>query len=64
MKLGYSDPPITSFRLKNMLTGCEVPMKNTMKVVGDLPFSLDDSVEKTIDWLREHKELKTIKNKL
>jgi len=57
-KIGYMDPPITSFRLNNMLTGSEVPLRNTIELVGDLPYSLDKGVERSIEWLRSIDEIK------
>lgn len=53
--------PLTTFRLNNMLIKVEYPVKNTIKLCGDLPFSLDSSVKQTIRWLSENK---MIKNKL
>jgi len=49
--LGFKDPPITTFRLKNMLTGAYYPIENTKKVVGYLPFSTEVGVEKTVEWI-------------
>ena len=44
-----------------MLIKVEYPVKNTIKLCGDLPFSLDSSVKQTVRWLSKHK---MIKNKL
>jgi GlcNAc-P-P-Und epimerase len=38
------DPPLTSERLKNMLTGGDYPIKNTKEICSDLPFDLNNSV--------------------
>jgi nucleoside-diphosphate-sugar epimerase len=51
---GQSDPLITSFRLKNILTGAYYPIENTKKVVGDLPFSMEKGVEKTVKWVNNN----------
>jgi nucleoside-diphosphate-sugar epimerase len=51
---GFSDPPITSFRLKNILTGGYYPIENTKKIVGDLPFSMEKGVEKTVKWVNNN----------
>ena len=51
---GFSDPPITSFRLKNILTGAYYSIENTKKIVGDLPFSMEKGVEKTVKWLNNN----------
>lgn len=52
--LGVMDPPITSFRLKNILTGAYYPIENTKKIVGDLPFSVEKGVEKTVKWVNNN----------
>jgi nucleoside-diphosphate-sugar epimerase len=52
--LGVLDPPITSFRLKNILTGAYYPVEGTEKVVGDLPFSTTVGVQKTVKWLNDN----------
>lgn len=51
--LGYREPPISSFRLKNMLTGGNYPINNTQDVCKNLPNSLNESVDLTIDWLTD-----------
>ena len=52
---GYADPPITSFRLKNMFTGGIYPIENTKKICSDLPYSLRKGVDLTVNWLRSQK---------
>lgn len=47
--------PITSFRLKNMLTGGVYPVEETKEIVGDLPFTLELGVKKTIEWMKTQK---------
>ena len=51
--LGWSDPPITSFRLNNMLTGAHYPIEKTQEVVGELPFNLQEGVQQTLDWMAQ-----------
>ncbi|MHC4784339.1 MAG: NAD-dependent epimerase/dehydratase family protein [Planctomycetota bacterium] len=55
MKLcGYPEPPLSSFRLRNMradTTG--VPLEPTERVTGPLPYSMEQGVEATIAWLSE-----------
>jgi nucleoside-diphosphate-sugar epimerase len=51
--LGVKDPPISSFRLRNMradTTG--VPLDATRELTGPLPYSMEDGVEQTVRWLR------------
>lgn len=50
--LGWADPPITTFRLKNMLTGGLYPIDPIMKLCGPLPFSLKDGVRETVAWMK------------
>ena len=49
--LGWSDPPLTSFRLNNMLTGARYPIEKTEEIVGTLLFTLQDGVQQTLDWM-------------
>ena len=52
------DPPLTSFRLNNMLTGGAYPLENTKKICGDLPFDLNESVYRTAEWMYENNLIK------
>ena len=49
--LGLEDPPITSFRLKNILTGAFYPIENTERIVGKLPYSVEDGINITVEWM-------------
>jgi nucleoside-diphosphate-sugar epimerase len=53
-RLGWRDAPLTSFRLRNLLTGGRYPLANTRDVVGELPYSLDRGVDETLAWMREY----------
>ena len=57
-KLGWSDPPITNFRLNNMLTGSHYPIENTETVVGQLPYSFEDGVRNTLSWMYDQNLVK------
>ena len=57
-KLFNYDPPLTSFRLNNMLTGGVYPVENTMRVVGKLPFNLEEAVFITAQWMFENNLIK------
>ncbi|HEY4942155.1 MAG TPA: NAD(P)-dependent oxidoreductase [Rhizomicrobium sp.] len=57
-RLGYKDPPLSSFRLQNLMTGGDYPLEKTQLVVGPLPFSLGDGVAQTVRWMRERGELR------
>ena len=49
------DFPLTSFRLKNMLTGGEYPTNNTKEICGELPYNLTKSVMLTTGWMYSQK---------
>ena len=51
--LGWNDPPLTSFRLNNMLTGAHYPIERTQAVVGELPFTLKEGVQQTLEWMAQ-----------
>ena len=53
--IGITDPPLTSFRLKNMMTGASYPISSTREIVGRLPFSSSEGVSETIDWMSKSK---------
>ena len=61
-RMGWSDPPLTKFRLKNMLTGAHYPIEKTQKIVGELPYSLNDGVLKTLDWMYKEKLIRSKKS--
>jgi nucleoside-diphosphate-sugar epimerase len=52
-KLGGIEPPLTSFRLRNMLTGGAYPVDNTEAVAGPLPCSMEEGVRRTVQWIRD-----------
>ena len=58
---GWSDPPLTKFRLKNILTGAHYPVGKTQEIVGQLPNSLNDGVLKTLSWMYKEKIIRTKK---
>ena len=45
--------PLTSFRLKNLLTNMEHDTVNLKKITGNLPFSLNKGIYKTIKWMEK-----------
>lgn len=56
--LGYRNPPLTSSRLRNLLTSAVVDTSNLAKLCPSLPVSTDDGVELTVKWLRHQPGLK------
>ncbi len=50
---GMKNPPVTSFRLRNMRADTSrIPLDNIQALTGPLPFSVEQGVEETITWLR------------
>jgi len=49
--LGMRNPPLTSFRLNNLLTPMVYDLSPLEKIVGNLPFSAQIGVETTVSWL-------------
>lgn len=56
-RLGYSNAPLTSFRLDNLLTEMVHDTEPLRGVAGELPYSLDAAIAETVAWMREHGEV-------
>ena len=52
-KLGYSNPPMTTFRFNNMRTNVVFNIDEVKSLCGDLPFSTRQGVERTVDWMQQ-----------
>ncbi len=50
-QIGWRNPPLTSFRLNNILTDELEDIELLRQVVGPLPYSLDEGIEITTKWL-------------
>ncbi len=55
--LGWGNPPLTSFRLDNLLTQMKHDLEPLQAVVGALPHSMEEGVCITVDWLRTQGEV-------
>jgi nucleoside-diphosphate-sugar epimerase len=53
-KLGWRNPPMTSFRLANLRTQMVYDMSATREIAGPCPHSLRKGVEATVRWIKEH----------
>jgi nucleoside-diphosphate-sugar epimerase len=53
-KLGMRNPPLTSFRLNNVRAQMTYDLSATESVVGPLPYDLKQSVELTVEWMKEY----------
>lgn len=49
--LGYKKIPLTRFRLTNLLTNMIYDTEPLEKIVGPLPYSLNEGISKTISWI-------------
>ena len=54
---GWKYSPLTSFRLNNLLTPMVHDLAPLQAVVGALPYSMDEGVQVTVDWLRVQGEV-------
>jgi GlcNAc-P-P-Und epimerase len=50
--LGMHNPPLTSFRLQNLLTNAVFDLSATRNIAGDLPYSLEQGVATTAEWMK------------
>jgi hypothetical protein len=46
--------PITTSRYKSMTTSNSAPMEKTFEILGDPPYSLEQGVAVTVNWLRRY----------
>ncbi|MEM5565624.1 NAD(P)-dependent oxidoreductase [Psychroserpens sp. AS72] len=53
-KIGYKSPPITSFRLDNIMTNMIYDTTKVEEVVGELPYSLEEGTTITYNWYKAH----------
>lgn len=51
-KLGYKSPPITSFRLNNIMTNMDYDTSNVEEIVGELPYTLEEGTAITYNWYK------------
>lgn len=49
---GHSGPPLTTFRLNNLLTNMVYDTVREQELFGQLPFSMEEGVERTVAWMR------------
>jgi GlcNAc-P-P-Und epimerase len=56
-KFGYKNPPLTSFRLNNIITDMVYDLNDLKKVCGNLPYSLEEGVAITINWINKKDSL-------
>ncbi|MFK7832124.1 MAG: NAD-dependent epimerase/dehydratase family protein [Winogradskyella sp.] len=52
--VGYKSPPITSFRLDNIMTNMDYDTTKVEEVVGELPYTLEEGTAITYNWYKAH----------
>ena len=55
--LGWQHPPLTSFRLANLITPMVYNLAPLQAIAGPLQFDLAEGVRQTVAWMRAHGEL-------
>jgi GlcNAc-P-P-Und epimerase len=53
-KCGWQNPPLTNFRLNNIVIDEIQDLEPLRQVIGDLPYSLDDGIKETANWIEEN----------
>lgn len=52
--LGWKSVPMSSFRLRNMwIDTSQIPLENIKALTGPLPFTMEQGVRRTVDWMRQ-----------
>jgi nucleoside-diphosphate-sugar epimerase len=54
-RFGWTEPPLTSFRLDNLLTEMIYNTAPLDRLLPQLHYSLDNGIQLTVDWMREQK---------
>lgn len=52
--LGWKNPPITTFRLNNLITNMVYNTEDLENLCGNLPFKLEEGVKITANWMKEN----------
>ncbi len=55
--VGWKNPPLTSFRLKNLTGDNTCDMTPVTRIIGDMPYSVEEGVRVTVDWMRREGSL-------
>lgn len=55
--LGWRNPPLTSFRLDNLMTPMVYDLEPLRLLAGDLPYSMKQGIEITVEWLKKRGEV-------
>ena len=55
--LGFAHPPLTSFRLDNLLTPMVHDLSILEGIAGELPYTMQQGIDITVTWLRQRGEI-------
>jgi nucleoside-diphosphate-sugar epimerase len=55
--MGISNPPLTSFRLTNLITQMTYDLNPLTSIAGELPYTMEEGVDLTLSWLKAQGEL-------
>ena len=61
--LGWKNPPLTSYRLRNLLTPSPQDMEPLRELCGPLPCTQQEGTRRTIEWLRTEEAAAGVKDK-
>ncbi len=53
-RLGLKNPPLTSYRLSNLLTESPQDMEPLRGICGDLPYTQQEGTDLTVAWMKQH----------
>jgi nucleoside-diphosphate-sugar epimerase len=53
-RIGWTSPPLTSFRLNNIITEEVQDLSALEEIVGELPYDYNQGIQHTIKWMQEH----------
>lgn len=53
-KLGWKNPPLTTFRLNNLITHMVYDDSKLRQLCGELPYTLEEGVKETVSWMENH----------
>ena len=54
---GFYEPPLTSFRLDNLIANMVYDLRATREIAPELPVAIDDGVARTVRWLAQRGEV-------
>ncbi len=56
-RFGWSNPPLTSFRLQNLVTEMVFDLTPLREIAGELPYTMTEGIDLTVEWLQARGEV-------